>query len=282
MDRYLIAFDLDGTVLPTETTVDPITVEVLKKAKAAGHIIFPTTARNFNMFKWLYDEIGLDTPVGLMNGAIVFNPTDDSFPVLRNEISAETVKKMATAAVDMNCISTFIEHGEKFWYREGEKNVYYSLRRQCSDPAIPLTADTIPDEPASRMTPTFANEEEMMRFKAIIDGDPSVFEKHWTYKSESNGVTRIRMSISPSKAEKWESVKYVAAYYGIPDENIYTFGDRWNDYLMVHSASHGFALKGSPAEKEADPRFVTRLTCKECGVADVILREILGEKGIGE
>ena len=280
MKKYLIAFDLDGTVLPTETTVNPITVEVMKKAKAAGHIIFPTTARNFKMVDWLYNAIGLDTPVGLMNGAIVFNPTDESFPKLINEIEAPLVNKMAKAIVDMNCISSFIEHGEKFWYRDGEPNVYYDLRRQCSDPAIPLTAETIPNEPASRMTPTFANEEEMEKFRSIIASEPSVFETHWTYKSQSTGETRIRMSISPSKAEKWESVKYVAAYYGIPEENIYTFGDRWNDYLMLEKAAHGFALKGSPAEKEANPRFVTRLTCEECGVADVILREILGEKGL--
>lgn len=71
------------------------------------------------------------------------------------------------------------------------------------------------------------------------------------------------------------AVKYIADYYGIGPEDMYTFGDMWNDFGMIANAGHGYALKGSDAERQMAHKNVTRFTCKEDGVAEVIEREIL-------
>ena len=47
----------------------------------------------------------------------------------------------------------------------------------------------------------------------------------------------------------------IAEKYGIENENIWCFGDEWNDFEMVANAAHGYAIKGSKAEVHG--RFVT-------------------------
>ena len=53
MKKYLIIFDLDGTVLPRLTELNDRTVETMKAAKEAGHIVCISSARPYSMSKWV-------------------------------------------------------------------------------------------------------------------------------------------------------------------------------------------------------------------------------------
>ena len=66
-----------------------------------------------------------------------------------------------------------------------------------------------------------------------------------------------------------------ARVLGIDEKNIYAFGDQWNDVMMTANAAHGYGMLGSLCAVTS--RFVTRLSCEEFGVADVLEREILNK-----
>lgn len=70
MDQKLIALDLDGTTLNSESQLSSKTKEVLQKAQDAGHIVALVTGRpNRNSVNY-YDELGLKTPMINFNGSL--------------------------------------------------------------------------------------------------------------------------------------------------------------------------------------------------------------------
>ena len=61
-----------------------------------------------------------------------------------------------------------------------------------------------------------------------------------------------------------------AEFLGIDRENILTFGDNWNDLVMLSENPNGYALKGSYAERQGIRP--TEFTCKEDGVARELVK----------
>ncbi len=276
-NKYLIAFDLDGTVLPKVDFIEERTVNAFRRAREAGHIPVIASARHFLMFKWIYDAIGLDTPVCAINGARIFNPKDPGFKPYECCISRELTKKFLTAALREGVVEPmYIELNDDVWHTCGPHNNYYGARIEASQRATPFDISNIPDIPASRIIMTPKDGDSSKRISKIADSFGGLLAASWDFVPGKADAGSIRMSVSPSGADKWLGVSMIADYYGIPVENIYAFGDMWNDFSMLKNAGHGYALKGSDAEHKAVSKYVTKYSCAECGVAEVIEREILG------
>ena len=80
MDKHLIIIDLDGTLMLNFAEYEKDAVEYLKKLNKLGHKIIIATGRPFRSSHFVYQEIGLDTPIINYNGALVSNPNDENFP----------------------------------------------------------------------------------------------------------------------------------------------------------------------------------------------------------
>ena len=275
MKKHLIVFDLDSTILPSINVMAKGTVEAVRRASEAGHIVIASSARPWEMFRWVYEELGLNTPVSTINGSYIFNPTDPSFPEKEVAMSRETVRALLEACAD-DCAPTYIEHRGKLYHTDGPHNGYYVERMKVSVPAIKFDRDSLPDTPGSRfiLTPKTMEAEERVLSAAKRLG--TVVASVWNMPYDDAPEKSFhRMSIGPVGADKWESLKYIAEYYNIPIEDCYAFGDNWNDYKMIQNAGHGFALLGSDAARELSNVNITRLSCADGGVAEVIEREIL-------
>ena len=59
------------------------------------------------------------------------------------------------------------------------------------------------------------------------------------------------------KADKWYAIDALAKYLGIKNEEIMTFGDAHNDYLMVKNAGLGVAMGNGIDELKKIAKFVT-------------------------
>ena len=74
MTKKLIAIDLDGTTLNSQSLISPRTAEVLNKATAAGHYVSIATGRPFRMSDHFYQQLKLETPMVNFNGGLVHKP----------------------------------------------------------------------------------------------------------------------------------------------------------------------------------------------------------------
>ena len=74
MQKKLIALDLDGTLLNSESQLSDFTVETIKKVSALGHKVIITTGRPYRMAHTYYQELELDTPMINFNGSLTHLP----------------------------------------------------------------------------------------------------------------------------------------------------------------------------------------------------------------
>ncbi len=276
--RYLIAFDLDCTVLPKVDEIDERTIKAFRMAREQGHIPVIASARHFNMMRWVYEAMGLDSPVCALNGAHVFHPYDESFAPSECSISPMMTRRIIEAAFEYEShIPMYVEYKNALWYTEGHHGKYYRERMNTSEPATIFDKSSIPDTPASRIIITPPDNEAVRAIEDMVAaaGQDEVTAASWDFMPATEDVSHIRMSLCSAGADKWYAIERIARFYGIPNEDIYAFGDMWNDFMMIENAGHGYALLGSEAAQKSKAKNITRYTCEECGVADIIEREIL-------
>lgn len=70
-NRYLIALDLDGTLLKDDKTISEKTIKVLNKVKEEGHVVMISTGRPYRASELYYKQLDLDTPIVNFNGAFI-------------------------------------------------------------------------------------------------------------------------------------------------------------------------------------------------------------------
>ena len=74
MNKKLIAVDLDGTLLNSESKLSPFTIETIQKISELGHQVIITTGRPYRMADHIYKELGLESPMINFNGALTHIP----------------------------------------------------------------------------------------------------------------------------------------------------------------------------------------------------------------
>ena len=63
MKKYLIALDLDGTLLPDLYSLTDYSKKIFNKLNELGHDIVITTGRPLRSSKFVYDAFNLKTPL---------------------------------------------------------------------------------------------------------------------------------------------------------------------------------------------------------------------------
>ena len=87
---YLIAVDLDGTVITGFDNYDKKSFALLKEL-ANEHKVVIATGRPYRSSKYYYDLLGLNTPLINYNGSLVHNPHDALFPKYMITIPKESL-----------------------------------------------------------------------------------------------------------------------------------------------------------------------------------------------
>ena len=88
---YLIAFDMDGTLLNEKKTISLRTKNYLRKLTKQGHKIILASGRPSRSMLSYYEELGLSTPLICYNGAHVYSPHDSNFKPIEFEFPKEII-----------------------------------------------------------------------------------------------------------------------------------------------------------------------------------------------
>ena len=105
MNRKLIFFDIDGTIIPEDTGVIPeSTKEAIKKAKENGHLVFINTGRTFSGITQLIFDLEFNGYVCGCGTHIYFDGKKIYSSVIPKEKCIETV-----AILRKNKVNAFYE-----------------------------------------------------------------------------------------------------------------------------------------------------------------------------
>jgi len=237
MEKYIIALDLDGTLMTSFNDYDLETFEYVKKLKQDGHIIVLATGRPYRSTKFIYDILGLDTPMLNYNGAIVINPSDVSFPKVDIRIHKESLCDILYNTKGV--INAFCEIGD---------NIYVNSLTEKIKPFLHLdggfliegqmcnTLDGNPNGALVFVEHEFANSFE---YYVVKNYSGELLVRHW--QIEDCNIVEV---YNPHTT-KGNGLDYVAKYYNIPVERVIAIGDGHNDIEMLDYAGIAVAMKNS-------------------------------------
>ncbi len=275
-DIRLIVIDIDGTLLTPESTITTRTLQAVQAAQKTGIVVTLATARRYSNTAPIANELGLNSPLILYDGAIL----------MQHPHPAILYKQLLPANVGQQAVDILIRHNiqpvvhpfqdtkEEVWTGPPEfdtpwVNTYFA--------SAPVQIHRMPFEALCTGYPdpirvvAFASEEIIHALLPEI----TALECSWSITKRGN-YGSSELAIMHQSCSKASGVMKLARYFNVPLEEIMAIGDNNNDIEMLRTAGWGVAMgQASEAVKSAAQAITT--SNKEDGVARAIERYALCE-----
>lgn len=273
MEKHLIAFDIDGTIVSNLTEITDFTVNTLRRLKDMGHYIMPSSARPENMVRWVSELLCANGPSCLLNGAFLYDFKNERDMIPQKTLSRDEVGALYGFIRDEigeeNILAMHIE-GRRFigTLKPEAMSSYFKSIWDISDHGV-IDLNKVPDIDAARAVifPKVDYAQKICDHLNTVSGTSGCLRVDW------NGVVgdmSTRLFFSHNRADKWNAILDTADFLGIDRKNILTFGDNWNDITMLSENPNGYALKDSYAARHGIRE--TEFICEEDGVARELVK----------
>jgi Cof subfamily protein (haloacid dehalogenase superfamily) len=268
-DRWVIALDVDGTVLHEDGTLTDATVAEVSRVAALGHEVMLATGRSVSMTLPVIQRLGI-APEYLVcaNGAIVLG-RDPEAPVGYARVHVETFDPREV----LTTISGHLE-GASYAVEDEEGMFRYTGRfpeGALSASSVKVEFDELLSVDATRVvviSPDHATED----FLSVVD-------RMGLHKVSYNVGWTAWLDIAPDGVNKATGLQYATQRLGVPASRVMAIGDGRNDIDMlewvVAGGGIGVAMGQAPDEVR-DAASETTGTDREDGVASVLARYFQG------
>lgn len=255
---YLIVLDLDGTLMLDFSNYDEETFEYLRKLKDDGHIIMLATGRPQRSSYFVYEALGLNTPLINYNGARITNPKDQNYPITDFRIKREDLLDIIEH-IRPHLINVFCEIIDDIFVQNYNKEIHPFLHVDGGVLHSGELKDILPDNPNGALF--FLEKCAISDFVNFIETNYKdvLLSRYW--EMDGNYIVEI---YNP-KVDKSVGFKDACNYYNIPLERTIAIGDGHNDIGLLSSAHIGVAMGNSHPDLLPYATYVTD-TCKNQGV----------------
>ncbi len=239
MEKYLIALDLDGTLLSDWQTISPKTIEYLKSLSALGHDIVIATGRPFRSSEEFYDQLDLKTPIINYNGGLITNKHDNDFEVLNIALPRDTVielfnnnKQLIQNAFGEVLDDIFLLHDTEeirplLHYFNGAKLYVGEFE------------DILHSDPNGFLIVCHEGLSEELEKVILRDYPNQILARNW------GEHYHYVIELYTPQTNKGLGLQYVAEHLGYDREHVIAFGDAHNDIDMLQYAGLGVAMKNA-------------------------------------
>lgn len=235
-DKYLIAIDLDGTLLTDKKTISPKTRDYLNYLGNNGHHIVIATGRPLRAAYSYQKELGVSAPIVSYNGALASAPEDASFPKLKVIFDVLVLQEIVEE-IGYKILDNLMIEGENtvfLLHKDDELNTFFWNDRGTIVYGNPFVHDI--EEP---MTLIFLfndlSEETKDRVTKIVRKHPGYNIRFWNY----GGYAELYLDNSTKK----EAVEHVMHNLGVHPHNVIVCGDAENDRDMLIWGHHSILMK---------------------------------------
>ena len=272
MNYKLIAIDIDGTLLNTQSTITERNYSTLKKAISQGIIVALCTGRSYFMAQKVVGEFDFELPLVLHNGAEIVNSSDgqmiEHWP-LAQEVARQGVILMKQFSLEP-IVYDFHEGKHKLVYESiNPTNEAYVRYMSTKESILHKTDDLISYIDHNPMQLVAIHQESIIRNAMPIlknHIDANVFTSGRLFNLEY-----WFLEVLQSGASKAAAVEHLAKLHNIDKKEIMAIGDNFNDLEMMEYAHLSIAMKNAPDEVKAVADFVTESN-NDDGVAQAIER----------
>jgi Cof subfamily protein (haloacid dehalogenase superfamily) len=235
----LVASDIDGTLIRTDGTLSPRTIEVLDALPVPFVVV---TGRPVRWLRQLFDQMAAPVPAICANGAVIYDAERDE--VLRAdplpvELLLDVAKRLREAVPDV-ALAVEVEDGRAFWYEEA-----WPVRWEGDGTTVRVlaTPEELTSVPAVKLLARSAHHEPDDFYELVSHtlGDIATA----THSSSSALVEISAAGVTKAAGLAWHCERY-----GIDKSQVIAFGDMPNDIPMLSWAGRGVAMANAhPALK---------------------------------
>lgn len=226
MERRLLAFDLDRTIITDDYRLPPAIGRAIFRAREAGHHVAVLTGRPRAAAQPVLDELELRGPFSVNHGALVVGPDGNELRRLR----------MAWAEI-LALLTPFLEEGPDFscviddtlYVRDPDDERWAWVHTR--------------NRQVARFTPELALDADKVVFTTNGEGphlEREILARH------SHFVTYLwedgYLEVTGPQTDKASALELICDTLGVPREHTIAFGDGLNDATMIAWAGHGVAV----------------------------------------
>ncbi|MEW4425941.1 Cof-type HAD-IIB family hydrolase [Paenibacillus pabuli] len=224
----LVLFDVDGTLLDRHNRIPPSAKEAVMALKIAGHTVALASGRSPFMLEQVRQELQLDSYVSF-NGQYVI---DQGTLIHSNPIHPDALNQLSAFAATQEHALVFLDHAQM----------------NCSQgyhPHVELCLNSLGVKHPSHHA-SFC--EGRTIYQTMLFCTP---EEETSYREQFDGLHFVRwhplsMDVLPAGGSKAEGATRLAARLGFEPEDIYAFGDNYNDMEMFQYAGCSIAMGNAP------------------------------------
>jgi len=265
----MIVIDIDGTLLTPEGIITTPTLEAVRATQQARIVVTLATARRYSNTNIIANDLGLDTPLILYDGALIIQHPHKT--ILHIQLLPANVGQQA---VDMlvrhklqPVVHPFKGTEEQIWTGPAAFDNPWVVTYFAS---APEQVQRMPFEKLCTGHPdpirvvAFASEEIIYTLLPEV----AALDCNWTITRRGN-FGSAELAIMNSSCSKASGVIELARYLSIPLEQIMAIGDNNNDIEMLRTVGWGVAMGQASEAVKSAARAVTASN-REDGVAKAI------------
>lgn len=241
-DRWLIALDIDGTVLQEDGTLTDATVEAIARAREEGHEVMLATGRSTSMTLPVLQRLELTSEfVVCANGALVLRRDPDA-PVGYARHHVEVFDPTEV-------LQTIRGHLEDASFAVEDPTGLFRYTGSFPEGALGVSSDKVEFDDLLNVQATRVV---VLSPDHAIDDFLEIVEQMGLHKVTYNVGWTAWLDIAPDGVNKATGLERVREALGIPRSRVFTAGDGRNDIDMlewtVAGGGMGVAMGQSPEE----------------------------------
>ncbi len=248
-NQYLIAIDLDDTVLIDYKYMTDYTKEILKKVKELGHKVVISTGRPFHSSEAYYDALELKTPIINFNGSYIHNPHDNKFGDIIYEIPTKIILPfIEEAKAYIN--NAFLETPNHTYMQKKDSVIEEDFGFNDNGITYGDFKETTNEHVCGGIL--FCNKENVSKIYEISKKYESSFKvRNW------GGDTYDVFELFHPHMNKGQALKIVSQHLQIQPSNLIAFGDGLNDIEMLQYAKHSVSFENARHSAKQAAKTVT-------------------------
>lgn len=237
----LFLSDIDGTLLSAQRTLSPRTISAIEAVRAAGHHFVLCSSRppeSMRVLERMYGGIG--SPLVAFNGGLVLSGDGE----VRHDvpISSADARFIADHCEASGLHASFFA-GEH-WYAWGEDE--WTDRERTHTWVFPEAASTLEFVASGGVDATPPH-------KVMCMGDPALVDALEAALADRSGVVTYRskdtyLEIANAACSKGTGLLAVANLLGVAREDLFYFGDNFNDLPAFEVVGHPIAVANARPE----------------------------------
>jgi len=255
---YLIAVDLDNTLISGFNDKDEESFQVLKELSKDNYIII-ATGRPWRSSMEFYHALNLHTPIINYNGAYVHHPSDPLFEETMITVDHKEIQEFVHKANDY-LVNIFCEHKEDIYLLRETKEIEPYIHREGGNLIIGDYDKILTHDTNGAILFTKPGSEDLLDSYVNDVWHQSILLRHWFTND-----TLVSEFYNP-KTSKANALERIRQYYHIPKEKTICIGDGHNDIEMIEFARIGVAMENSHPELIEKADVITK-TVFEHGIA---------------